>query len=142
MFGKGGEIFVLDMGKPVKIVDLANQMIALSGLTPERDIEIAYTGLRPGEKLYEELSHGGESVTATEHPKIARLVAPPLHHSYVGSFFAELAVAIEEGHSDPATLKLLLAKMLPEYTPFLDPAQAPAPAPAVASTLSGALPLN
>ena len=144
-FGKGGEIFVLDMGNPVRIVDLANQMIALSGLTPGRDIEVAFTGLRPGEKLYEELSHGGESVTPTAHPKIARLVAPPLHHSYVASFFAELAVAVEEGHSDPTTLKLLLAKMLPEYTPFLDPASVsarPDASVAQAPVLSTALPLN
>ena len=145
VFGKGGEIFVLDMGSPIKIVDLAMQMIALSGLTPGRDIEVAFTGLRPGEKLYEELSHGGESVTATAHPKIARLVAPPLHHTFVGSFLSELTVAIEEGHSDPETFKLLLAKMLPEYQPYLNGTAAPAlsDAPAhKAEPFSGALPLN
>ena len=117
--GRGGDIFILDMGKPVKIVDLAKQMIALSGLTPGEDIEIQFTGLRPGEKLYEELSHGGESVTATAHPKIARLVASPQHHSYVGAFLAELAGVLEAGEPGPAGLKELLARMLPEYTPFL-----------------------
>ena len=141
-FGNGGEIFVLDMGKPVRIADLAHQMIALSGLTPNRDIEIAFTGLRPGEKLYEELSHGGENVTPTAHPKITRLVAPPLHHSIVGSFFAELAVAIEDGNADTASLKLLLSKMLPEYTPFLDAVPANESAPAQVPVLSGALPLK
>ncbi|WP_018294071.1 polysaccharide biosynthesis protein [Mariprofundus ferrooxydans] len=68
--GKGGEIFVLDMGEPVKIVDLAEQMIRLTGLEPGRDIEISFTGLRPGEKLYEELFHGSEPLTTTMHPKI------------------------------------------------------------------------
>jgi FlaA1/EpsC-like NDP-sugar epimerase len=68
--GKGGEIFVFDMGKPVKIVDLANQMIRLSGLIPGEDIKIAYTGLRSGEKLYEELLSSQENTQPTHHPKI------------------------------------------------------------------------
>ncbi len=68
--GKGGEIFVFDMGKPVRIVDLANQMIRLSGLTPEKDIKIVFTGLRPGEKLYEELLTNKEITLPTHHPKI------------------------------------------------------------------------
>ena len=67
---KGGEIFVFDMGKPVKIVDLANQMIRLSGLIPEKDIRIVYTGLRPGEKLFEELFTEGEATRPTHHDKI------------------------------------------------------------------------
>ena len=68
--GKGGEIFVFDMGKPVKIDDLARNMIRLSGFEPERDIRIVYTGLRPGEKLYEELLSGGEELLPTFHEKI------------------------------------------------------------------------
>ncbi|NWF36787.1 nucleoside-diphosphate sugar epimerase/dehydratase [Mariprofundus sp. KV] len=68
--GQGGEIFVLDMGEPVKIVDLAEQMIRLTGLEPGKDIEITFTGLRPGEKLYEELFHESEQLSATTHPKI------------------------------------------------------------------------
>ena len=118
-FGKGGDIFVLDMGNPVRIVDLAVQMIALCGLTPHEDIEIHFTGLRPGEKLYEELSRGGENVTDTAHPKIARLLSPPLHHSYVAMFLTELTSTLDEGSLDSENLKMLLAKMLPEYTPFL-----------------------
>jgi FlaA1/EpsC-like NDP-sugar epimerase len=68
--GKGGEIFVFDMGNPVKITDLADQMIRLSGLIPDRDIKIVYTGLRPGEKLYEELLTDKETSLPTHNPKI------------------------------------------------------------------------
>jgi FlaA1/EpsC-like NDP-sugar epimerase len=68
--GKGGEIFVFDMGQPVKIVDLAHKMIKLAGLTPGKDIQVEYTGLRPGEKLYEELLNKNEEVIPTHHKKI------------------------------------------------------------------------
>jgi len=67
---KGGEIFVLDMGEPVKIVDLAKELITLSGFRPGEDIEIIFTGTRPGEKLFEELSIKGEDMVPTRHPKI------------------------------------------------------------------------
>ncbi len=70
VMGKGGEIFVLDMGEPIKITYLAEQMIRLAGKTPGKDIEIIYTGLRPGEKLYEELFYEQESLSATPHKKI------------------------------------------------------------------------
>lgn len=68
--GHGGEIFVLDMGEPVKIVDLARQMITLSGFRPDTDIRIEFCGVRPGEKLYEELAIDGEGVSRTAHPKV------------------------------------------------------------------------
>jgi len=73
---EGGEIFVLDMGKPVKIEDMARDLITLSGLEPDKDIEIVYTGIRPGEKLYEELLTAEEGTTATKHKRI--FVAKPL----------------------------------------------------------------
>ena len=72
VLGQGGEVFVLDMGEPVKIVDLARDLIRLSGLEVGRDIEIKFTGVRPGEKLYEELFFGAEMATPTTHPKVLR----------------------------------------------------------------------
>lgn len=77
---QGGEIFVLDMGKPVKIMDLARNLIRLSGFEPNEDIDIEITGLRPGEKLYEELLMNEEGLKATKHNKI--FVAKPLHTDY------------------------------------------------------------
>ena len=68
--GKGGEIFVLDMGEPVKIIDLAKDMIRLMGLKVGEDIDIAYTGLRPGEKIHEELVSHSEEIEKTPHEKI------------------------------------------------------------------------
>src|SRR5439155_22569518 len=68
--GSGGEIFVLDMGEPVKIIDLAREMITLSGFRPGEDIEIVFSGIRPGEQLYEELSVKGEDMSPTRHEKI------------------------------------------------------------------------
>jgi len=68
--GEGGEVFILDMGEPIKIVDLAREMIRLSGLEPDIDIPIEFTGLRPGEKLFEELLGAEEGAGSTEHPKI------------------------------------------------------------------------
>jgi FlaA1/EpsC-like NDP-sugar epimerase len=73
--GNGGELFVLDMGDPVKIADLARDLIRLSGLEEGEDIEIKYTGIRPGEKLYEEVVFGDEDVRETAHPKVIRVLA-------------------------------------------------------------------
>jgi FlaA1/EpsC-like NDP-sugar epimerase len=78
--GNGGEIFIFDMGQPVKIYDLARKMIRLSGLTPGVDITIAFTGLRPGEKLYEELLNNEENTLPTHHKKI--LVAQVREYEY------------------------------------------------------------
>jgi FlaA1/EpsC-like NDP-sugar epimerase len=68
--GRGGELFLLDMGEPVKILDLARNMIRLAGLVPDRDVQIVFTGLRPGEKLYEELLIDGEGILDTAYDKI------------------------------------------------------------------------
>jgi FlaA1/EpsC-like NDP-sugar epimerase len=76
VLARGGEIFVLDMGEPVKIVDLARQMIELSGFQPEWEVPIVFTGLRPGEKLCEEIAYAGENPLPTPHPKVWRLHAP------------------------------------------------------------------
>lgn len=69
-YGKGGEVFILDMGEPVKILDLAEDLIRLAGLEVGKDIEIKFTGIRPGEKLYEELLTASEGITATKNKKI------------------------------------------------------------------------
>ncbi|MBN2360957.1 MAG: polysaccharide biosynthesis protein, partial [Deltaproteobacteria bacterium] len=68
--GRGGEVFILDMGEPVKIVDLARDLIRLSGLDPDKDIEIKITGMRPGEKLFEELAFDDEKAAKTRHHKV------------------------------------------------------------------------
>ena len=73
--GRGGEVFVLDMGRPIRIVDLAKALIRMYGLTPGKDIEIAITGLRPGERLFEKLLNDHESVWKSSHPKILRAVS-------------------------------------------------------------------
>lgn len=115
--GSGGEIFVLDMGKPVKIADLARQLIELSGLRPDEDIEIEYVGLRPGEKLFEELSYKGENIDQTTHPKIMRFVSEPLPLKEVRQILAELMVELHQVEADQ--LKLRLKKAVPEYEPYL-----------------------
>jgi len=73
--GRGGEVFVLDMGKPIRILDMAKALIRLYGLTPGKDIEIKITGLRPGERLFEKLLNDHETVWKSEHPKILRAVS-------------------------------------------------------------------
>jgi nucleoside-diphosphate-sugar epimerase len=118
--GKGGEIFVLDMGEPVKIEEMARQLIELSGFEPGREIEIRYTGLRPGEKLYEELSHNEEITEKTEHPKIWRLKPQPAVLREKEEIESLIRAAIEEsakGNLSPAKQKI--RQLVPEYTPWL-----------------------
>ena len=114
--GKGGEIFVLDMGKPVKIVDLAKQLIELSGCKLE-DIEIQYVGLRPGEKLFEELQHGDENLAPTHHPKILRFIAEPVPLNRMLAHLETLETGLHE--LEPDQLKLLMQQAVPEYHPHL-----------------------
>lgn len=128
VLGKGGEVFILDMGEPVKIVDLARDLIELSGLRVGDDVEITYTGLRPGEKLYEELFIKGETNRRTAHDKIftaanAGSFVPPNLHELV----EELAGAAMRG--DRAALAATLQTIVPSYQPLEEPAEA-APLPA------------
>ena len=135
--GRGGDIFMLDMGKPIKILDLATQMIELSGFTPHEDIEIVFSGMRPGEKLHEELSHSREKVSATKHPKILRLDSEPQHHSFVRAIVDEIAAALVADESDSEALKALLARAIPEYTPEIPvPEDAPEPVPELRDALA------
>jgi len=115
--GRGGEIFLLDMGKPVKILDLARQLIELSGRVPDRDIRIEFTGLRPGEKLFEELCYQGENVTPTTHPKIYRLECAAAPILQVNRMLNQLVC--QSDLLEPDQLKHLLKWAVPEYQPQL-----------------------
>jgi FlaA1/EpsC-like NDP-sugar epimerase len=115
--GQGGEIFVLDMGEPVKIVDLARQLIELSGLVPDDDIDIEFVGLRPGEKLFEELQHTDENTKPTEHEKIFCFVSEPRKLEEVEAIFDGLRPILHS--AEPAELKLKLKEAVPEYKPYL-----------------------
>ena len=115
--GSGGEIFTLDMGKPIKIVDLARQLIRLSGFIPDKDIRIDFTGLRPGEKLFEELSYEGEHIAPTRHPKIMRLRCEPAPFCEVRAFVLDLVAQINAATADE--LKCGLQRAVPEYRPQL-----------------------
>ena len=110
--GEGGEIFVLDMGEPVRILDIAEQMIALSGLTPHEDMDIVFTGLRPGEKLFEELEMTDEKMEKTRHPRIfiGHLAAYP--HEAVASAIGDLERLAREGRGD--AIRERLSALLPE----------------------------
>ncbi len=118
--GTGGEIFVLDMGKPMKIVDLARQMIELSGLKPDVDIQIEFVGVRPGEKLFEELSHIGENFAPTTHPKIFRFVCQPMPWLQIHGLFEDLRMKLHQ--AGPDQLKDLMRTAIPDYTPYLNAA--------------------
>ncbi len=111
--GKGGEIFVLDMGEPVKIVDLARELITLSGFRPGQDIEIIFTGPRPGEKLFEELSIKGEDMQPTRHPKIGIWKNIPMNREKVRKGIDELAKIVHSNNTDEITAKI--KELVPEY---------------------------
>lgn len=109
---KGGEIFVLDMGKPVKMVDLARDLIELSGFVPGKDIKIEYTGLRPGEKLYEELLMNKDILTSTRHEKI--FIEKPMEYDmeFIENSIEEFSKVT---YSSPQEIMDLMEKKVPTY---------------------------
>lgn len=110
--GGGGEIFVLDMGEPVSIRYLAEQLIRLAGKMPEKDIEIVYTGLRPGEKLFEELFYANESLRPTRHSKILQAQANQVDYEALEADLRQAERAV--GDYDLERLRRLLVKLVPE----------------------------
>ena len=121
---KGGDVFILDMGEPVKIVDLAKNLIQLSGLSvkdeknPKGDIEIAYAGLRPGEKLYEELLIGGDNVTKTEHSRIMTAAEEYLPFEQLSNVLVELEQACKK--ADYMAIRQILLSAPTGFQPTTD----------------------
>lgn len=111
--GEGGEVFVFDMGESVKIVNLAKKMITLSGLRVDRDIEIKYTGLRPGEKLYEELLNNDENSLPTHHPKILIAKVNTPTYAYMEIQVAEMLQLLADGGNNELVAKI--KQVIPEY---------------------------
>ncbi len=115
VIGRGGEIFVLDMGEPVKITDLATNLIRLSGLEPDREIQVIFTGLRPGEKLFEELSFQQEGIRPTTHEKIRVFEGGVVSFEQVREWLDALSSALEAKNVHQLIQTLLM--MVPEYSP-------------------------
>jgi FlaA1/EpsC-like NDP-sugar epimerase len=111
--GHGSEVYVLEMGELVKIADLARNMIRLAGLKPDEDIEIRYTGLRPGEKLYEELITEGENILPTQHEKIKVFQGPAPDPLLIRRWLEKVKRLV--GEDDEAGLVLALKELVPEY---------------------------
>ena len=118
--GRGGEVFLLDMGEPIRIVDIATDLIRLSGLTVGTDIEIKFTGVRPGEKLYEEMFFSAENVLTTDHPKVLRARNGILPEGVMRRIEAMIGAA-EAEHPDDE-LKHLLRSLVPDFHPHPPPA--------------------
>jgi FlaA1/EpsC-like NDP-sugar epimerase len=111
--GGGGEVFVFDMGESVKIINLAKKMITLSGLRVDRDIEIKFTGLRPGEKLYEELLNNNENTLPTHHPKILKATLNTPSYSFMEIQASDLERILNEGDNNDLVAKI--KDVIPEY---------------------------
>lgn len=111
--GQGSEIFMFDMGKSIRIVDLARNMIRLSGLQPEKDIKIIYTGLRPGEKLYEELLNSSENTLPTHHPRIMIAQVNPVDHQLLVQQLDDLTLQWQS--YDNFKIVAALKKIVPDY---------------------------
>lgn len=110
--GKGGEVFLLDMGEPVKIIDLARNMIRLSGLEPDKDIHIKITGLRPGEKKYEELLTSEEGTNRTNHTKIFEAALDTVDRDWL----IEKISTFDSCETDMDVIGVL-QDIIPTYTP-------------------------
>ena len=128
--GGGGEVFVLDMGEPVKIVDLARDMVALSGFKVGEDIDIVFTGMRPGEKLFEELSTEGENIGSTKHEKIFVWKNEPYTDEQIEKAFHDLEEILQ--CQDRQRVAGVLQSIVPEYTGVKKSAADPKPATASA----------
>lgn len=115
VIGRGGEIFVLDMGEPVKITELAENLIRLSGLEPDREIRVIFTGLRPGEKLFEELSLEQEGIKPTTHDKIRVFDGGKIRFEQVKAWLDALSAALEAKNVHEMIQTVLM--MVPEYSP-------------------------
>jgi FlaA1/EpsC-like NDP-sugar epimerase len=113
--GQGGEVFILDMGEPVRILDLVRNLIRLSGLEPDRDIKIEFVGLRPGEKLFEELKLEGEDIGPTAHHKIRVLTGSKMTFEQVSGWLDELSFLVEAKNVHGLVTKLV--QIVPEYWP-------------------------
>ena len=113
VLGQGGEIFALDMGEPVKIRYLAEQMIRLTGQVPGRDVQIVYTGLRPGEKLFEELFHPQENYRDTAHAKIFLAQHRSVGWDMLNAQFARAAQAVAD--DDEAALERVVSALIPDF---------------------------
>jgi FlaA1/EpsC-like NDP-sugar epimerase len=112
-FGTGGEIFVFDMGDLVKIKDLAEKMIRLSGLEPYKDVDIIFTGLRPGEKLYEELLYDKETMRPTNNPKITKSKVREYDYQYVYALISNLTTTACT-YDGMETVRIM-KQLVPEY---------------------------
>ena len=112
--GKGGEIFILDMGTSIKIDDMARDLIKLSGFEPDVDIKIEYVGMRPGEKLYEELITEGEGIIPTDHDKIMVLKGTTNDLPSMNGKIDELIELADD--QDGESIKVMLKSIVPEYS--------------------------
>jgi FlaA1/EpsC-like NDP-sugar epimerase len=119
--GGRGDVFVLDMGEPVRIIDLAMQMIRLSGKDPERDIDIDIVGARPGEKLHEDLFGEGETAVPTPHAKIMRVSGPVIDSAWLQDELAELERLVREGETLEAVSRLSAMMRMPRLLEAREP---------------------
>lgn len=138
--GVDGEVFVLDMGKPVRILDLAEQVIRLSGFEPYRDIDIVETGIRPGEKLFEEILTSGEGFTQTSHQRLFIAKQDRLDYARLSDAIDRLRAAVRR--HDGRTAIDVLREFVPEFTPGAAHLPAPAPVEACAPPASVRVPVE